>query len=112
MGRQIRRFCGSISRKNKCLDFGDPLDVACGHDPNGTRNALNSKGKPWASLKGSFAAARDRQIEAVHEDTTMPEAWKGDIEQAHRDSYARLIDTLVKLFKSCLTERSATGFAG
>jgi hypothetical protein len=66
---------------------------------------LNSKGKPWASLKHSFAAARDRQIGAVHEDTTMPEAWKGDIEQAHRDNYARLIDTLVKLFKSCLTER-------
>jgi hypothetical protein len=58
---------------------------------------LNSKGKPWASLKDSFAAARDRQIEAVHEDTTIHAAWKGDIEQAHRDNYARLIDTLVKL---------------
>jgi len=58
---------------------------------------LNSKGKPWASLKDGFAAARDRQIEAVHEDTTIREEWKGDIEQAHRDNYARLIDTLVKL---------------
>lgn len=58
---------------------------------------LNSKGTPWASLKDSFAAARDRQIEAVHEDTTIREEWKGDIEQAHHDNYARLIDTLVKL---------------
>jgi hypothetical protein len=61
---------------------------------------LNSKGSPWASLKDSFAAARDRQIEAVHEDTTIHEKWKGDIEQAHRDNYARLIDTLVKLSES------------
>jgi hypothetical protein len=58
---------------------------------------LNSKGTPWASLKVSFAAARDRQIEAVHEDTTIHEEWRRDIEQAHRDNYARLIDTLVKL---------------
>ena len=58
---------------------------------------LNSKGKPWASLKDSFAAARDRQIEEVHEDATVLEEWKGEIEQAHRDNYARLIDVLVKL---------------
>ena len=58
---------------------------------------LNSKGKPWASLKDSFAAARDAQIEAVHEDATILEERKGDIEQTHRDNYARLIDTLTKL---------------
>jgi hypothetical protein len=58
---------------------------------------LNSKGKPWTSLKDNFVAARDRQIEAVHEDATIHEEWKRDIEQAHRDNYARLIDTLVKL---------------
>ena len=58
---------------------------------------LNSLGKPWASLKDSFAAARDRQLEAVHEDPTIQEVWKGDIEQAHRDNYAHLIGTLVKL---------------
>jgi hypothetical protein len=58
---------------------------------------LNSKGKPWASLKDTFAAARDRQIETVHEDASIHEEWKRDIEQAHRDNYARLIDTLVKL---------------
>jgi hypothetical protein len=58
---------------------------------------LNTRGKPWASLKDNFAAARDRQIEAVHEDPAIQEAWRGDIEQAHRDNYARLIDTLVKL---------------
>jgi hypothetical protein len=58
---------------------------------------LNSKGKPWASLKDSFAAARDRQIEAVHEDTTIHEEWKSAIEQAHRENYVRLIETLVKI---------------
>jgi hypothetical protein len=58
---------------------------------------LNSKGKPWASLKDGFAAARDRQIEAVHEDASIREEWKGDIEQAHRDNYERLIETLVKV---------------
>jgi hypothetical protein len=58
---------------------------------------LNSKGKPWASLKDGFAAARDRQIEAVHEDASIREEWKGAIEQAHRDNYARLIETLVRL---------------
>jgi hypothetical protein len=73
---------------------------------------LNSKGNPWASLKDSFAAARDRQIEAVHEDASVREEWKGAIEQAHRDNYARLIDTLVEALKSCLTERPATDFAG
>lgn len=54
-------------------------------------------GNPWAALKDNFAAARDRQIEAVHEDASIREEWKGDIEQAHRDNYARLITTLVKL---------------
>ena len=44
-----------------------------------------------------FAAARDRQIEAVHKDASIREEWKADIEQAHRDNYARLIETLVKL---------------
>jgi hypothetical protein len=58
---------------------------------------LNSKGEPWASLKDSFAAARDRQIEAVHENASIREEWKGAIEQAHRDNYAHLIDTLAKL---------------
>lgn len=58
---------------------------------------LNSKGNPWASLVDSFAAARDRQIEAVHADTSIREEWKGAIEQAHRDNYARLIDTLLKI---------------
>jgi hypothetical protein len=58
---------------------------------------LNSKGNPWASLMDSFAAARDRQIEAVHEDASIHEEWKGAIEQAHRDNYERLIDTLVKV---------------
>jgi hypothetical protein len=58
---------------------------------------LNSKGNPWASLKDSFAAARDRQIDDVHEDAAIQEAWRGAIEQAHRDNYAHLIDTLVKL---------------
>jgi hypothetical protein len=58
---------------------------------------LNSKGKPWASLKDGFAAARDRQIEAVHEDASIREEWKGDIEQAHRDNYERLIETLVRV---------------
>jgi hypothetical protein len=58
---------------------------------------LNSKGNPWASLKDGFAAARDRQIEAVHEDASIREEWKGDIEQAHRDNYARLTDTLVEI---------------
>ena len=32
---------------------------------------LNSKGNPWASLKASFAASRDLQIEAVHEDASI-----------------------------------------
>ena len=58
---------------------------------------LNSKGNPWTSLKDGFAAARDRQIEAVHEDASIREEWKGAIEQAHRDNYERLIDTLVKV---------------
>jgi hypothetical protein len=58
---------------------------------------LNSNGNPWASLKDGFAAARDRQIEAVHEDASIREEWKGDIEQAHRDNYARLTDTLVEI---------------
>jgi hypothetical protein len=58
---------------------------------------LNSLGSPWQRLKESFAAARDRQIEAVHEDATIREEWKADIEQAHRDNYAHLVDTLVKL---------------
>jgi hypothetical protein len=60
---------------------------------------LNSKGNPWASLKDSFAAARDRQIEAVHKNASIREEWKGAIEQAHRDNYARLIDTLLKVSK-------------
>jgi hypothetical protein len=60
---------------------------------------LNSKGNPWTTLKDTFAAARDRQIEAVHEDASLREEWKGAIEQAHRDNYARLIETLVKLSK-------------
>lgn len=58
---------------------------------------LNSKGNPWASLKDSFAAARDTQHEGVHEDASIREEWKGAIEQAHRDNYARLIETLVKV---------------
>jgi hypothetical protein len=58
---------------------------------------LNSLGKPWDSLKDSFAAARDRQIESVHGDATIPQEWKADIEQTHRDNYARLVETLVKL---------------
>jgi hypothetical protein len=58
---------------------------------------LNSKGEPWASLKDSFAADRDRHIEAVHENAAIREEWKSDLEQAHRDNYARLIDTLAKL---------------
>jgi hypothetical protein len=58
---------------------------------------LNSLGKPWDSLKDSFAADRDRQIEAVHKNAAIREAWRPEIEQAHRDNYARLIETLVKL---------------
>jgi hypothetical protein len=58
---------------------------------------LNSLGRPWDSLKDGFAAARDRQIEAVHKNASIREEWKADIEQAHRDNYARLIETLVKL---------------
>ena len=58
---------------------------------------LNSKGNPWASLKDSFAAARDLQIDAVHKDAAIQEAWRGEIEQAHRDHYSHLIDILVKL---------------
>ena len=58
---------------------------------------LNSLGSPWQGLKDGFAAGRDRQIEAVHEDAAIREEWKSDLEQAHRDNYARLIDTLVKL---------------
>lgn len=60
---------------------------------------LNSLGTPWANLKDSFAASRDAQIERVHADTSVREEWKSDIEQAHRDNYKRLIDTLVKLSK-------------
>jgi hypothetical protein len=60
---------------------------------------LNSKGNPWASLKDRFAASRDREIEAVHEDASIREEWKGAIEQAHRDNYVLLIDTLVKISK-------------
>jgi len=58
---------------------------------------LNSLGTPWQNLKDGFAASRDRLIEAVHEDSAIREEWKSDIELAHRDNYARLIDTLVKL---------------
>ena len=58
---------------------------------------LNSLGTPWQSLKDSFAASRDRQIEAVHADASIREEWKADVEKAHRDNYARLIETLVKL---------------
>jgi len=58
---------------------------------------LNTLGSPWQSLKDGFAAGRDRHIEAVHKDAAIREEWKADIEQAHRDNYARLIDTLMKL---------------
>ncbi len=58
---------------------------------------LNSLGTPWDKLKDSFAEERDRQIEAVHENKAVKEEWKADIEKAHRDNYARLIDTLVRL---------------
>jgi hypothetical protein len=58
---------------------------------------LNSKGNPWASLNDGFAATRDRQIEAVHEDASIREEWKGAIEQAHRDNYEHLIETPVKV---------------
>jgi hypothetical protein len=58
---------------------------------------LNAKGKPWANLKDRFAAARDREIEAVHEDRSIREEWKEAIEQTHRDNYVRLIDTLAKV---------------
>jgi hypothetical protein len=58
---------------------------------------LNSLGKPWDNLKDNFAAARDRQIEAVHKDPSIHESWRAEIEQAHRDNYAHLIETLVKL---------------
>jgi len=58
---------------------------------------LNSLGKPWDSLKDNFAAARDRQIEAVHKYASLDESWRAEIEQTHRDNYARLIGTLVKL---------------
>jgi hypothetical protein len=58
---------------------------------------LNSLGRPWQSLKDSFAEGRDRHIEAVHKNAAILEEWKSDIEQAHRDNYAHLIDTLVKL---------------
>ena len=58
---------------------------------------LNSKGNPWARLKDRYADDRDRQIEAVHEEASIREEWKGAIEQAHRDNYARLISTLVEV---------------
>jgi len=58
---------------------------------------LNSLGTPWESLKDGLAAGRDRHIEAIHENAAIPEEWKSDIEQAHRDNYAHLIDTVMKL---------------
>jgi hypothetical protein len=58
---------------------------------------LNSLGRPWQSLKDGFAASRDRQLEAVHADASIREEWKAEVEQAHRDNYARLIETLVRL---------------
>jgi hypothetical protein len=60
---------------------------------------LNSAGDPWVSLKASFAATRDLQIEVVHQDASIREEWRGAIEKAHRDNYARLIETLVKISK-------------
>lgn len=67
---------------------------------------LNSKGKPWASRKDGFAAARDRQIEAVHEDTTIHEEWKSDIEQAQPRQLRALDRHFSEALKSCLTDHS------
>jgi hypothetical protein len=58
---------------------------------------LDTLGSPWSALKNYFAHSLRRQLHALLTDHVAKPEWKPDIEQAHRDNYARLIETLMRL---------------